>query len=276
MSESPIAKTKIALLGPEYSYSYLAGIKAFPSPKTEIIICDRIEHVFQKVTEKKAAQGIIPLENMLEGSVRESIKNFLQYKVKINKAYTMPIHHCLAAQDSDYEVIASHAQALGQCSGFIKNQKDITMVEYPSTSQAMNKAAASGTYAAIGSVEAAEHYGLSILYRDIEDNHDNVTKFVVISLEETVRKENAKTSLILKPKDDRPGLLFNLLAPFALKNINLGKIESLPSGRKMGEYVFYLEIEGNVEDQKVKSALDFLEDIVEVYSLGSYEVIDLK
>ena len=266
--------TKIALLGPEYSYSHLVGMKAYAGE--ELSFCDRIEEVFQRVTEKKAAQGIVPLENMLEGSVRESIKNFLRYEVKINKAYTMPIHHCLAAQNDSYKTIVSHVQALSQCSGFVAEQKKVRIVECASTAKGMSMAAANKKYAAIGSKEAAEYYGLPILYQNIEDNHDNVTKFVVISLEETVMEENAKTSLILKPKDDKPGLLFNLLAPFALKNINLGKIESLPSGRKMGEYVFYLEIDGNVRDEKVKSALDFLQDIVEVYSLGSYEVVDLK
>ena len=268
-----MSKNKIALLGPAYSYSYLAGIKAFP--REEIILCERIEHVFQEVIEKMATAGFVPLENMSEGSVRESIKNFLKYEVKINKAYTMPIHHCLAAQNQDYKVIVSHLQALGQCSEFVKQSKT-SIVECASTAQAMKMAAAYDTHAAIGSAEAAEHYGLTILYNYIEDNHDNVTKFVAISLEETLVEENATTSLLLKPKDDRPGLLFNLLAPFALKNINLGKIESLPSGRKMGEYVFYLEIDGNVREEKVKSALDFLQDIVEVCSLGSYDVVDLK
>ncbi|MDP3698134.1 MAG: prephenate dehydratase domain-containing protein [Nanoarchaeota archaeon] len=269
-----MSNNNIALLGPEYSYSHLAGMKAFPDK--EIILCDRIEQVFQTVTAKKTGQGIIPLENMLEGSVRESIKNFLRYQVKINKAYTMPIHHCLAAQDQNYEVIASHAQALAQCSGFVKKQRNITAEECASTAKAMSMAAANKKYAAIGSREAAEYQGLPILYQNIEDNPDNVTKFVAISLEETLKEENLKTSLLLKPKEDKPGLLFNLLAPFALKNINLGKIESLPSGRKMGEYVFYLEIEGNVREEKVKSALDFLQDLVDVYSLGSYEVVDLQ
>ena len=139
----------------------------------------------------------------------------------------------------------------------------------------MEMAAQDQSFAAIGSKEAAEQYGLQILQEHIEDHHDNVTRFLVISLEETLVQENAKTSLLLRPREDKPGLLFNLLAPFALKNINLGKIESLPSGRKMGEYVFYLEIEGNLREERVKSALNFLQDIVEVYSLGSYEVVDL-
>jgi len=264
-------KAKIALLGPEYSYSHHLAIKLFP--EQELIFCTRIEEVFQKIAEKKVTRGIIPLENMLEGSVRESIKSFLKSEVKINRAYTMPIHHCLAGKNKQYTSVISHPQALAQCSVFLSGKN---IIESSSTSKAMAMAAADESYAAIGSTEAAEHYNLQILHRNIEDNHDNVTKFVTISLEENQEGVNPTTSLILKPKDDKPGLLFNLLAPFALKNINLLKIESLPSGRKMGEYVFYLEIEGNVRDEKVKSALDFLEDIVEVYSLGSYEVVDLK
>ena len=105
-------------------------------------------------------------------------------------------------------------------------------------------------FAAVGSREAAEHYGLQIINERIEDHHDNATRFLVISLQENTMQENAKTSLLLDPKEDRPGLLFHVLAPFAAQNINLAKIESLPSGKKMGEYLFYIEIDGDVRDKK--------------------------
>lgn len=262
---------KVAVLGPEYSYSYLAGEKVFLADT--ITLCDRIDDVFTAVTEKRAAKGIVPIENMLEGSVRESIKSLLKHKVKINEAYTMPIHHCLAAQSDGYEVIISHPQALSQCSAFVTGQK---IMESTSTAKAIKMAADDRCYAAIGSREAAEHYGLKILQRNIEDNHDNVTRFLVISLEELAAAKNAKTSLLLKPKEDKPGLLFYMLAPFAVQNINLAKIESLPSGRKMGEYIFYLEIDGSVQEERVKSALDFLRNSVDVYSFGSYQVNDLE
>ena len=262
---------KIAVLGPEYSYSHLLGLKVYPNEK--LVLCDRIEQVFKEIMGGKVSKGIVPVENMLQGSVRESIMGLLKYNVKINNAYTMPIHHCLAAQDNNYKIIASHLQALAQCSAFVA---DKSVFECSSTSKAMKSAVDDHSYAAIGSKEAAEHHGLKIIKENIEDNYDNATRFLAISLEETVTGENARTSLFLKPKEDRPGLLFLILAPFASQNINLLKIESLPSGRKMGEYVFYIEIDGNVREERVKAALDFLRNSVEVYSLGSYEVRNLE
>ncbi len=266
--------SKIAVLGPEYSYSHLVGLKIFS--EQELLLCNRIEDVFKAVAEKKTEKGIIPIENMLQGSVRESILGLLKYKVKINEAYTVPIRHCLAGQKQNYSKIVSHQQALGQCSGFLSGKE---IIEASSTSKAMETAAQNQAFAAIGSKEAAEHYGLRLLQENIEDNHDNVTRFLVISLEETkIAEKNSSmtSSLLLTPKDDRPGLLFLLLAPFAAQNINLVKIESLPSGRKMGEYVFYIEIEGDVHEERVKAALDFLRNSIEVYSLGSYEVRDFE
>ncbi len=258
---------KIAILGPEYSYSHLVGMKLFA--KGDLFLCNKIEDVFKAVAEKRAAKGVVPIENMLQGSVRESILCLLKYKVKINEAYTFPIRHCLAGHDRQYSKILSHSQALAQCSTYLSGKN---VVDTTSTSKAMETAAQDHTCAAIGSQEAARHYGLQILQENIEDNPDNVTRFLVISLEETLPAKNANltSSLLLTPKDDRPGVLFLLLAPFAAQNINLVKIESLPSGRKMGEYVFYIEIDGSLAEERVKSALEFLKNSVDVYSLGSY------
>ena len=262
---------KIAVLGPEYSHSHLLSMKIFSESK--LLLCDKIEDVFRAVAEKRAEKGVVPIENMLQGSVRESILGLLKYKVKINEAYILPVHHCLAGKNERYSKIISHPQALGQCSSFLSGKE---MVETSSTSKAMEIAAQDGSYAAVGSREAAAHHGLEVLQESIENNYDNVTQFLVISAEENSIAGEARTSLLLIPREDRPGLLFLLLAPFASQNINLVKIESLPSGKKMGEYVFYLEIDANVREEKVKSALDFLQKSVEVYSLGSYQVKEIK
>lgn len=261
------------MLGPAYSYSDLVARKVFP--EQELFHLYSIRDIFTMIESGGAEKAIIPIENMIHGSVRESIMGLLRHPVKINQAYTFQIHHCLAAQKKSYEIITSHPQALGQCSSFIAKQgKDIE--DCDSTAMAMRKASLYPRYAAIGSPEAAEHYGLRVWYDNIEDNHDNVTRFFAISLEETIAKEKARTSLILRPKEDRPGLLFDVLAPFKLQNINLVKIESLPSGKKMEEYAFYLEIDGNTQERRVQKALQFLEDSIEVTSLGSYNVVGLK
>ena len=271
LPEHTSKQMKVAVLGPEYSYSHLVSIKLFP--EQELVLCTKIEDVFKAIAEKKVEKGVVPIENMLQGSVRESILGLFKYKVKINHAYTAPIHHCVAGKNHTYIKIASHPQALLQCSQFITNKE---VVECASTSRAMELAAENESLAAIGSKEAAAHYGLPILQENVEDNHDNVTRFIVISPEETQVVEKVRTSLLLTPKDDRPGLLFLLLAPFAAQNINLVKIESLPSGRKMGEYVFYIEIDGNMHEEKVKSALEFLRNSVDVYPLGSYQIDSLE
>lgn len=263
---------KAALLGPEYSYSHLLAMKIFS--REELSLCSRIEDVFKEVVEHQAVKGIIPLENMLQGSVRESIMALLRYKdnIRINQGYTVNIHHCLAAKKNDYVKIISHPQALAQCSAFLSGKE---IIESSSTAKAMEIAADDDTLAAVGSREAAEHYGLQIINERIEDHCDNATRFLVISLQENTMRENAKTSLLLDPKEDRPGLLFYILAPFAAQNINLAKIESLPSGKRMGEYLFYIEIDGDVRDKKVKAALDFLKHSIDIYPLGSYDVLSL-
>ncbi len=264
---------KIAVLGPKYSYCHILAMKTFP--EREFLFCQKISEIFRSVAEGKVGQGIVPLENMLNGSVRESIMSLLKYKVKINQAFNFPIHHCLAAQGNKFTKIVSHPQALAQCSGFLIDKE---IIRSASTSKAMEIAADDESFAAIGAKEAVKHYGLQVIQENIEDNHDNVTRFVLISNEESeneVAKEKVQTSLVLDPKEDKPGLLFLILAPFAAQNINLMKIESLPSGKKMGEYVFYLEIAGSFSDSNVKAAINFLKESTEVHSLGEYGVRDV-
>lgn len=266
---------KIATLGPDYSYSHLVSMKIFPNEK--IVLYNQIEDVFKAVADGIAEKGVIPIENMLQGSVRESILSLLKYKVKVHLTCTISIQHCLAGKNKKYTKIISHPQALAQCSKFLAGKN---IVESSSTSKAMETAALDESFAAIGSREAAAYYDLQIIQNQIEDNHDNATQFFVIAAQENKisaeTKSSLRSSLLLKPKEDRPGLLFLLLAPFATQNINLVKIESLPSGRKMGEYIFYIEIDKNLGEERVKSALEFLQKSVEVYSLGSYEVKNIE
>lgn len=263
---------KIAVLGPEYTFSHIIAMKVFPTE--QLVLKNNIEDVFREVIDGRTEKGIVPVENLVGGAVRESITGLSKYPVKVNQAYIMPIHHCLAAQYDDYKLIMSMPEALKQCSRFLE---DKSAESCKSTGYAMKMAAYDPNRAAIGARDAAEYYDLKILQDHVEDNPDNATKFFVVSLEETVaKKENARTSLILKPKEDRPGLLFQLSAPFALKNINFSKIESIPTGKKLGQSFFYLEMEGNVQEERVKSVLDFLKDFVDVYSTGSYDITYLE
>src|SRR3989338_1469489 len=132
LPEHTSKQMKVAVLGPEYSYSHLVSIKLFP--EQELILCSKIEDVFKAIAEKKVEKGVVPIDNMLQGSVRESILGLLKYKVKIQEVFTVPIRHCLAGKNQDYTEIVSHPQALAQCSEFLSG-KDI--VESSSTSKAM-------------------------------------------------------------------------------------------------------------------------------------------
>lgn len=278
---------KIAILGPKYSFSHLLALKKFPSE--DYSFCDKINDVFKAVIDNKVRQGIVPIENMLNGTVRESIMSLLKYRIKINKSYNLQINYCIAAKNNEYQKIVSHSQALAQCSTFLEEkeiQEGKQVLKEDSTSKAMKIASEDQTFAALGSLEAAKHYGLNIIQNNVGDLNNNATRFMVISNQESGEESegqegeqnifsgNVRTSLMLTPNKDRPGLLFQILAPFATQGINLTKIESLPSRRKLGEYIFYLEIDGNVNELKIKSAIDFLKTSIEVYSFGSYEVRD--
>lgn len=270
--------SKIAILGPQGSYCHIIAELAFP--KNDFLFCNNIEDIFRAVSDNKAEQGIAPIENMLQGTVRESVFALKKYKVKMNALYHLPIHHSLASLTPDFKKIISHIQAIGQCSEFLDNyrNKGFSIEETNSTSKAMEIASKNKEYAAIGSPLAAKLFNLNVLKTSIEDNHDNLTSFILISNKENENKLNGstRTSLLIHPLSDRPGLLYEILAIFKIKDINLTKIESIPSGKKIGDYLFFIEIEGNQNDKNVKSALDFLRTIHEVYSFGSYEVKDFS
>ncbi|MFH1590926.1 MAG: prephenate dehydratase [archaeon] len=269
---------RIALLGPEHSYCHVAGAQAYP--KEIYVLKKHIDDVFRAVDVGKAGLGIVPIENMLQGSVRESYLGLAEFDVSIVKELVLPIHHCLAAQRKTFSRIASHPQALAQCSALLRRERSegIDQLECSSTSRAMEIAADDATTAAIGSVQAAKHHCLQILKQNVEDNADNTTRFVTIAKRtpKKTSREKLKTTMLLMPKEDKPGLLFEILAVFKIQGINLTKIESMPSRRKMGEYHFIIDIDGGIEDAHVRSALGFLSTFISVRCFGSFPSTNLK
>ncbi len=265
-------KCKAATLGPEYSYSDILTRKEFPD--CEIILCNSIPEIFEKVAGKEVSKGIAPIENMMHGTVRESLISLWKYKIKINKELDIPIRLCLASKKANFKKIISKMEALSQCSQAISSYKGkVTIEETSSTSKAMEIASKDEEYAAIGSKEAAASQGLNIINENVADNLGNVTRFVEISLNDGIAiGKNVRTSMMIVPKGDRAGLLHEILSIFKEKNINLTKIESIPSGKKLGEYEFFIEIEGNQSDDEIKDVLTKLGKIHEVYCFGSYEI----
>lgn len=267
-----IDSRQVGILGPEYSHSHLLAKQA--SPNTSFLFCSNIEEVFRLVSENKITDGIVPIENMLNGSVKESILALKKYKIKINHLYHFPIHHCFASKSEKFSKIISHTQAIAQCSKFLEEyrNKGVEILETTSTSRALEIASGDSEYAAIGSSSGAEHFGLKILKNNIENNHKNITSFIAISKKESVvdTSKNVRTSVLLSPAKDYPGLLYEVLSSFKQNKINLTKIESIPTGDKIGEYVFYLEFDGNLKDATVQDAIQSITALYDVYILGSY------
>jgi prephenate dehydratase len=261
---------KIIVLGPKYSYSYNVASEHY---KEDDILCvTNIGDVFKEVAQNKDYKGIVPIENMLNGSVRETFLNLRKYPLVILRAFDYKIENILA-NNENYSKIVSHTQPLAQCSDFIRAQKDIEIIETSSTSKAMEVAAQDESCAAIGNRRAAEHYGVKIINIEISNKDLNITRFVEISQTKPVDfKAGEKTSMMIKPLEDRAGILFEILSIFRIKNINLTKIESIPTGVKMNDYVFYLDIDGSLEEKRIIDAIEFLRTFVEVNVFGSYEI----
>jgi len=274
-------RIKLATLGPKGTFSHEAAVKFCKDCK--IVFCSDIEEIFDAVEESRADFGIIPVENSLEGSVALTLELLLERNAEICREIVINInHHLLAlkgARMGSIKQVFSHPHALAQCRGIIKKLKLGTR-NFLSTAEAAKEIASKKLKdsAAIASEMAAKIYGLEIIKKNIQDYSENKTRFFVIARKCGNRKTEAgkkrtgkmKSSIIAGIKD-RPGALHDMLGSFAKKGINLTKIESRPSKRKLGDYVFYIDFEGDAEGKKVKDILKELSAAATfVKVLGSY------
>ncbi|XLQ20355.1 MAG: prephenate dehydratase [Candidatus Moraniibacteriota bacterium] len=261
---------KIITLGPKFSYSYNVALVNYE--KLDIEPVDTISAVFDNLSD--TSHGIVPIENMINGSVRETFLALQQNEVSIVNAFDYSIEHVLASQGDEFTTIMSHAQALVQCNEYVDEMRKqgISVIEASSTSKAMEIASADASIAAIGSNDAANYYKLSVIEQNISNKDKNVTRFIEIS-KKVKKTSGEKTSVIIKPTTDRSGLLFEILSVFKIKNLNLTKIESIPTGEKMNDYIFYLDLDGCMEDENMKDAFEFLNTFVDVTILGSYNIV---
>lgn len=264
---------KISLLGPKGTFSEEAALKFFRNP--EIVYRSEIEGIFEDVLEGRTESGLVPIENSLEGTVGITLDLLLKKDVKIRGEVIINVRHSLMALKgstlNDVEEVISHPHALAQCRGFIKKHS-LKTKNYPSTAGAAREVAEKKLkgVAAIGPERAADMYGLQILKRDIQDEDFNQTRFLIIAREDGAVTGKDKTSVIFTLAH-RPGSLYEALKPFASAGINLTKIESRPSKKALGDYVFYLDFEGHRKEKKVKEVLEKLKRKVAFLKiLGSY------
>jgi prephenate dehydratase len=170
------------------------------------------------------------------------------------------------------KVILSHPQALAQCRQYLREHYPEAEIRTTgSTSHAAHLAQEFPEMAAIAGADTAEKYGLHILAREIQDASDNVTRFIAVARKMAVATGRDKTSLVIYLDRDRPGALFSILEEFAKHNINLTRIESRPSRKGLGDYYFYIDLEGHVDDSVVEQAISAIkEKAAMVRVLGSY------
>jgi len=264
---------KVAFQGEAGAYSEEAGCGYFEAP--EMIPRETFEAVFDAVVSGECQFGLIPIENSLAGSIHQNYDLLLRHDLHIVGEYLLRVRHCLIAfpgvEVGDIQRVISHPQALGQCAGYLRRLGVRSEPVYDTAgSVKLLQASGERATAAIASRRAAEIYGMQILQEGIEDNPENYTRFLVIAPQAAEAGEEAKTSIVFTLKN-QPGALFKALSVFALRDIDLTKIESRPLAGKPWEYLFYIDFLGSTTQEHAKRALDHLgEYALMLRVLGSY------
>lgn len=265
---------KIAYLGPEGTWTHQAAIKKF-GHSVNYSAQPNFSDVFDQVSRRAADYGVVPIENSTEGAVSHTLDLFVDSPLHICAQILLRIEHSLMAAIPREQIkcLYSHPQVFGQCRNWLhRHFPDVDLVEVSSTTKAAEIArdqAAQGA-AALGGPLAAELYGLNLLEERIQDRSTNTTRFLVIGEKTCPPTGNDRTSLLFAIHD-RPGSLVSALQAFDHCQINLSKIESRPSKRKDWEYIFYVDLAGHCEDDKVARALEELgQHCSMVKLLGSY------
>lgn len=270
------APLNVAFQGEPGAYSEAALIEYFGA-KTNAVGKPRFEDVFEAVETGACDYGFIPIENSLAGSIHRNYDLLREHELHIIGETTLRVRHCLiAAPGASMEKlrkIISHPQALDQCRGYLNRWEGGIQVEQVyDTAGAVKQLSETRnqTTAAIASRRAAEIYGMHILVEGIEDDEANFTRFLVLSTQPVDPGKDAKTSILVRLKN-QPGSLFKALSVFALRDIDLTKLESRPMIGQPGEYQFYIDFVGSIADNKVIHALNHLEEYATLLRvLGSY------
>lgn len=268
---------KVSFQGEKGAYSEAAAVQ-FWHEEVQPVPQKTFKSVFEAVASGASEFGIIPIENSLTGSIHQNMDLLLEFNLSVIGEIILRIHHHLLALKgvklSHLRHIYSHPQALQQCSDFLESFETVEAVP-------MYDTAGSAAYllenqitdgAAIASIRASRDYGLQVLKKGIENHQQNFTRFLVISKTSHLPKKSGKTSVVFSTKDI-PGALFKAISVFALRDINLLKIESRPLRSGPWRYWFYLDFEGNMNQESCSNAINHLKEITSfIKVLGSYPV----
>ena len=268
--ESPL---KVAYLRPKATFSHLATMQQF-GLSAQLEPQKSIPAVFEQVEKGKALYGVVPVENSTEGVVTHTLDMFVDSSLQICSEIILDIHHDLLSRTGrleDIRKVYSHPQPLAQCRNWLEEHlPGIPVVDVASTAVAAQIVSDDYAAAAIASELAAAMYDLKVVRSRIEDQVNNVTRFLVISKKTAEPSGNDKTSIMFSVRDE-PGILYRMLEPFARRGVNLSKIESRPVKTKAWEYIFFLDMIGHIDDPQVAAAIEDLRQFCQFLKvLGSY------
>jgi prephenate dehydratase len=274
-------KERVAFQGEEGAFSQQAA-RQLLGERAEAVPCQRFEDVFVSLREKRVDSAVIPIENTLAGSVHENYDHLVHFNFEICAETNVRINHHLIAAPGvrfrDLRRVYSHPVALNQCLEFFARNPKIQREPFYDTAGSVKMVLEEGLKdaAAIGSEVAAEIYGGAILRRSLEDDRRNFTRFFLLRRPEDARRKRGarngewKITLVFSTRN-LPGALFRALSAFALRDINLAKIESRPLRGRPWEYMFYLDLLGRLDEVRVQKALGHLEELADFLRvLGCY------
>lgn len=262
----------IGFLGPKGSYSYEAALK-YKNENEEIVEFSTISKVIENLEKDNVERCIVPLENAIYGSVLDTMDAILEYQdIYIIDELIIDINHILMSKKKDSQIakIYSHPQALSQCKKYLADKySDVEKVPVSSTSYAALLASNESNTACICNMSCKDIYGLEVVDDKIQDISFNQTKFIVLSKKRNERR-TYKTSIVFSTKDE-PGALYKILGLFSMSEINLTKIESRPAKTKLGEYRFFVDVEGDEKEARIDRTFKMIKELCNEFRIiGSY------
>ncbi|MFQ5354387.1 MAG: prephenate dehydratase, partial [Thermodesulfobacteriota bacterium] len=264
---------RVVFLGPVATFTHQACIQRF-GLSVEYLPQKEIADVFESVEKGRADFGVVPIENTAEGVVTHTLDMFVSSTLTISAEIMLEVSLALlnkTGKISDVRSVSSHPHALAQCRNWLKeHMSGATFRDTSSTAMAAKIASEDESTAAVASLAAAELYNLRVLENHIEDTPNNLTRFLVVGRRDVKETGDDKTSIVFAIKDS-PGALYNMLEPFARRDINLTKIESRPIKTRAWQYLFFIDLDGHINEDRVRDAVEELRKSCSFMKiLGSY------
>lgn len=272
---------KVGFQGESGSYSEASARIQYPNPNYSFIPFRSFRELFDGVENSTVDLAVVPIENSTEGSVNETYDLLVEKPLYVIGEIYQKIHHCLIinknSSPDEISVVYSHPQALAQCRKYIqkKHLESIPMYDTAGSVKFI-KETLNASAAAIASKHAAQIYDMKVVEEDIEDNSNNFTRFLIISKRYDKKADDNKISVIFSIPHN-PGSLYSILQEFALRNINLTRIESRPTKNIPWEYYFFVDLEGNVNNDKISASLLSVKSATIFFKLlGSYKKDEIR